>query len=81
MIVPTYILSSNLEAIGYQKGKLYVRFNSGHVYEYTGVPFSVFTALNEAESAGQYFNKNVRTTFQYRKLASDPFSDAIKKAA
>ena len=81
MIVPTYILSSNLDAIGYKKGRLYIRFQSGQVYQYSGVPFTVFNALKDAESAGQYFHKNVRTTFPYEKLSSDPFSDAIKKAA
>ena len=81
MIVPTYTLSSNLDAIGYQKGTLYIRFNSGHVYGYAGVPFKVFKELLEAESAGQYFHKNVRTSFQYWKLSNDPFSDAAKKVA
>ena len=81
MIVPTHILSSNINAIGYKKGTMYVRFNYGPVYAYTGVPFKIFAELRDAESAGIYFNSNVKGVFPYRRMQEDPFYNAVKKAA
>ena len=32
------VSSSNLDAVGYEKGTLYVRFKNGSLYSYSGVP-------------------------------------------
>ncbi len=73
MIAPTYISSSNIEAAGYQLGKLYLRFKSGGAYSYDGVPFDYFATLTKIESAGKFFARFIRGKFRYHKLEQDPF--------
>lgn len=34
------VISSDLNAVGYENGILYIRFNSGGLYCYSGVPLS-----------------------------------------
>lgn len=68
-----FVVSSNLDALGYKLGALYVRFKNGGCYKYVGVPFPVFEALLNAESVGQYLNKHVKGVYDYVKLAADPF--------
>jgi len=75
---PTYVVSSNIDAVGYQHGELVVRFRSGVSYAYAGVNRSVFLALTNAESVGQFFHRFVRSKYGYRKLDYDPF---LKRAA
>ena len=44
------VSSSNLASVGYQDGILEVAFKSGSVYQYTGVPESVYEALIDRKS-------------------------------
>lgn len=75
---PTYVVSSNIDAVGYQHGEMFVRFRSGTYYAYAGVNRSVFMAMVNAESVGQFFHRFVRSKYEYRKLDYDPF---LKQAA
>lgn len=75
-VVPTYVSSSNLDAVGYKYGDLFVRFMGGQVYKYARVPFTAVKAMLEADSIGKYFSQNIRTSFAYEKLPQDPFADA-----
>lgn len=75
MTIPAvHVASANLDTVGYHRGDLYVRFQSGQSYKYEKVPFPVYQALINAESIGQYFHKNVRNAFFYAKLDFDPFA-------
>lgn len=78
MISPTYVVSSNIDAIGYKFGTLFIRFKSGTVYSYADVNYKVFDALAQAESVGQFFHRCVRSRYEYTKLDYDPF---LKRAA
>lgn len=42
---------------------LVVTFDSGSIWCYDQVPVSVFNKLARAESAGQFFNKNIRNKY------------------
>lgn len=57
--------SSNIDAIGYLKESklLFIRFNSGRVYVYHGVPVTRFTDLRDASSKGEFFNQHVKPNF------------------
>ena len=59
------IQSSNLEAVGYDADNLVleVEFKSGSVYQYEGVPISVYDALMVAPSAGRYFYDAIRDKY------------------
>ena len=73
MLHPTFIVSSTIDAIGYQLGRLFVRFKSGAAYAYEGVPYDIFDALKKAESAGQFLHRMVKNRFRYTRLDFDPF--------
>lgn len=73
MIAATYVGSSNLDCIGYQRGTVYVRFVKGGCYSYDKVPFNLYQDLLNAESVGQFFHQHVRTSFEYKRLDFDPF--------
>lgn len=70
---PTFVVSSNIDALGYELGKLYIRFKSGITYAYDSVPYSVFDALEKAESVGKFFHRFVRDKYPHHRLDSDPF--------
>lgn len=70
---PHYVVSSNINALGYSRGKLFIRFSSGVSYNYDKVPFPVFRALEQSDSVGSAFHRLVRGKFQYTKLDNDPF--------
>jgi hypothetical protein len=64
----TPVVSSNVAAVGYADTTLTVRFNSGAVYEYLGVPSEVHEKLMAADSVGQYLNKFVKPVFTCNKV-------------
>lgn len=74
-IKPVHVSSSNLDAIGYHRGDLYIRFKNGGVYAYQKVPFTVYTELEKAESVGKAFHALIRDAYPFSKLDSDPFSE------
>ncbi len=74
-----FLQSSNIEAAGYARGKLFVKFKSGQVYSYDKVPFTTYREMVEAESVGHYFHLHVRNTFKFERLAEDPFFYPVVK--
>lgn len=74
MLVPTYVVSSNIDAIGFRLGKLFIRFKSGVTYAYDNVPFDYFDALQKVESAGKHFHRFIKGKFNYTRLNHDPFA-------
>ena len=47
---------------------LQVRFLSGSVYEYMGVPESIYRAMKTAFSKGTYLNRYVKGHYHFKKL-------------
>lgn len=66
------VSSSNLQAVAYypRARVLLVRFLSGRVYRYDGVPAGVFNGLMAAPSPGKgvYFAAHIRLAYRYRRL-------------
>lgn len=62
--------SSMIQAVGYDEEAeaLQVRFNSGQVYEYSGVPKMVFDRLMAAESKGSFMHEAIIDCYPYRKI-------------
>jgi hypothetical protein len=75
-----FVISSNIDRVGYKLGHMYIRFNSGVAYCYDKVPFEEYTKMIEAESAGQYFHQHIKGKFEYHKLDYDPFKSEQKAA-
>lgn len=61
------VKSSNVIAVGYKGGNMYVEFASGH-YEYDNVPKEVYDGFLASESKGKYMWANVRGKYEYRCL-------------
>jgi len=62
------VSSSDLSRVGYEDGTLHIAFNSGGLYEYTGVPESVYRGLMSASSHGQYFHAHIKGVYPYRRI-------------
>lgn len=62
--------SSNINQIGYDAvaQELSVRFNSGSVYVYKGVPGPVFADFLGADSKGQFLNQNIKGQYEFAKV-------------
>lgn len=63
------VKSSNIEAIGYLPSErvLRIKFLSGQVFDYLGVPACIFDELLKAESLGKYFSAHIKGRFNYHK--------------
>ena len=62
--------SSQIGQVGYdpQSLTLRIKYNSGGVYDYAGVPQAKYDALMNAESLGKYFHGEIRGNFSYTKV-------------
>jgi hypothetical protein len=70
MILPfmTPVASSNISAVGYTNGDLYVAFKNDTVYRYFGVSATIYTSLMSAPSHGRFLNTYVRDLYRYQRL-------------
>lgn len=59
------VRSSNLRSVGYDTSTatLEIEFNSGGVYQYSGVPTQVYDSLVRSESLGRYFSSHIRDVY------------------
>ena len=62
------VISSNIEAIGYENGVIEVHFHSGGVYRFLHVPKDVFDAFLEAPSKGHFFHQYVKSHYPFQVL-------------
>jgi hypothetical protein len=64
------VSSSNLRSVGYDAGTaiLEIEFHSGGVYQYRGVPQSIYGGLMSASSKGSYFSQHIRDRFPTTKV-------------
>lgn len=54
--------SSQIKSVGYnwKTNLLEIEFHSGGIYQYAGVPLNKWRGLMRAESAGKYFNAEIK---------------------
>lgn len=66
----TPVTSSNICSIGYdaESQVLEVEFNSGAIYQYSGVPSGEFESLMNADSKGKYLGANIKGRYPFTKL-------------
>lgn len=62
------VSSSNIASIGYENGTLYVAFNRGGLYAYSGIPVSIYHGLMSASSHGSYLASHVKGIYPYRRI-------------
>lgn len=64
----TPVKSSNVDAIGHDGQKLFVRFKGkGTVYSYTGVTQAMHDEMKAHESPGGYFHSKIKGNFDFEK--------------
>ena len=65
------VVSSNLVSVGYEPNcaVLEIQFNSGGIYQYFGVPPSIYSELLQAPSKGKFFYAYVRDVFSYARIS------------
>lgn len=65
----TKVSSSNVGEIGYDAdGNMLVRFHSGALYSYQGVPKSLFDDILASESVGSALNSSVKGLFECKRI-------------
>ena len=66
------VASSILVAVAYDpaEGRLRIRFRTGAIFDYDGVPPVVYDELLAAPSKGAYFAEYIRPEFPYRRVES-----------
>jgi len=64
------VSSSNLRSIGYdlKSQTLEIEFHDGSVYQYFGVPESIYNALMSASSHGSFFHRHIKDRFGWAKI-------------
>ncbi len=62
------VSSSTIRSIGYEYSTLEIEFNTGSVYQYSGVPVGVYQGLMSASSHGTYFNAYIKGVYPYRQV-------------
>lgn len=62
------VSSSNIASIGNENGTLYVSFNKGGLYAYSGVPERVYRELMTASSHGSYLARYVKGVYPYQRI-------------
>ena len=64
------VSSSNIASVGYDDASqnLEVEFLTGAIYEYYGVPGSVYQELVNASSVGGYFAQRIKNTYGFSRI-------------
>jgi KTSC domain len=76
MLVVVAVESSTIASVGYDLPQrlLQLEFCGRTIYHYFGVPASIYRALLDAPSKGNYFNRAIRGCFPYRRVVAVPAS-------
>ena len=64
------VRSSNIRAIGFdpETRTLEVEFHNGGVYQYSGVPESIYQGLVRAASKGSYLHNHIKGKYPFRQV-------------
>lgn len=72
MVSMVQVESSNVAAVGYDNGALFVEFHGSGTYRYDKVPRELYDEFLAAESAGRFFAANVRGKFGHKPVPVEP---------
>jgi len=69
-VVRQPVFSSNLKSVGYDPASsvLEIEFHNGSIYQYRGVPKSIYVALMAAASLGSFFHRHIKDKYPYKKV-------------
>lgn len=66
------VSSTSIQSIGYEPetSTLEIEFQSGEVYDYFDVPLQIYADFMKSDSHGQFFLRNIRDQYAYRKVTA-----------
>lgn len=66
----TPVRSSNIRSVGYDPASrtLEVEFNSGGIYQYSGVPATIYQGFMRAASKGSYLYDHIKGRYPDRQV-------------
>jgi hypothetical protein len=66
----TNVVSSDIKSVGYDVMTriLEIEFNSGGIYQYSGVPEAIYTGLMNTSSHGKYFHEFIKDLYSTRRI-------------
>lgn len=66
----TLVKSSDITSIGYDSNQnLEVEFHTGNIYQYQGVPMTIYNNLMSAKSHGSYFSRYIKNAnYKFKKI-------------
>jgi len=69
-IIWTNVVSSNIQSIRHDPHEqmLQIRFRDGNIYQFTGVPQSIYYAFIASPSKGKFFHSHIRGAFTSEKV-------------
>ena len=67
-VIMQKVNSSAIEKIGYQNNELFIKFITGKMYIYNGVPTNIYNKFINAESKGKFFINNIKDRYNYQKV-------------
>jgi len=73
------VQSSNIDAIAYENGSLFVQYKSG-LYRYDKVPVDVYEEMKKSESKGKFMNSAIKGTYGYEKVELELKLKEVTKA-
>lgn len=64
------IKSTNIKSATYntETGLLKIVFNNGSIYEYSDVPWELFTKFRMSDSQGSFLNANIKPKYTFKKI-------------
>ena len=62
------VKSSNIDSVEHSGETLTVTFKSGHVYEYSDVPASMFEDMIRDASPGSYLHRHIKDRYPHRRV-------------
>lgn len=63
-----FIKSSLITSVSYKNFKLLINFSNGHSYLYYNVPYEVYDELIKTDSAGKFYNQNIKGKFPRKQV-------------
>lgn len=60
--------SSHITSVGYEDGRLEVKFVNGATYRYAGVPVHLYAQFMAAPRPGQWFRDNIHGQFPHAQV-------------
>jgi hypothetical protein len=62
------VISTSIQAVGYEDGALEVEFQNDSTYQYDGVPEFLFRGFLTAQSKGHFFRSRIQDRYPIRQI-------------